>query len=81
MGMEVRLAIGPRLRAYLALERAMVDLDDAGDPVGDDLRDRMDPIWLKLSEEERAVLDRRVGDPSVFAGTVGAGEMPPRPRD
>ena len=49
----------------------MVDLDDAGDPVGDELRDRMDPIWLKLSEEERAELDRRMGDPSLFAGAVG----------
>ena len=47
------------LRAYLALERAMVDLDDAGDPVGDELRDRMDPIWLKLSQDERAALDAR----------------------
>lgn len=66
--------MGPRLRAYLALERAMVDLDDAGDPVGDDLRDRMDPIWLKLSDEERAALDARVGDPSVFAGAVDVQE-------
>ena len=64
------MAVGPRLRAYLALERAMVDLDDAGDPVGDDLRDRMDPIWLRLSQEERAALDARLGDPSIFAGTV-----------
>ena len=62
------MAPGPRLRAYLALERAMVDLDDAGDPVGDELRDRMDPIWLKLSEEERVALDHRIGDPSLFAG-------------
>ena len=62
---------GPRLRAYLALERAMVDLDDAGDPVGDDLRDLMDGIWLKLSAEDRAVLDCRNGNPSLFAGLVG----------
>ena len=65
------MAAGPRLRAYLALERAMVDLDDAGDPVGDELRDRMDPIWLKLSEEDRNALDFRIGDPSRFAGTLG----------
>ena len=63
------MAAGPRLRAYLALERAMVDLDDAGDPVGDDLRDRMDPIWLKLSVDDRAALDARNGDASQFAGT------------
>ncbi len=61
--MKAALAPGLRLRAYLALERAMVDLDEAGDPAGDELRDRMDPIWLKLSEEDRAALDLRVGDP------------------
>jgi len=71
------LAPGPRLRAYLALERAMVDLDDAGDPVGDDLRDRMDAIWLKLSAEDRAALDCRVGDPSLFAGLLGPQESIP----
>lgn len=65
------MALGLRLRAYLALERAMVDLDDAGDPLGDDLRDRMDGIWLKLSAEDRAALDRRSGNPSLFAGRVG----------
>ena len=71
------MAPGPRLRAYLALERAMIDLDDAGDPVGDELRDRMDPIWLKLSEEDRAALDRRIGDPSLFAGLLGPRESVP----
>jgi hypothetical protein len=64
------LAAGPRLRAYLALERAMVDLDDAGDPFGDELRDRMDPIWLMLSQDDLDALDQRTGDPSSFAGTI-----------
>ena len=68
------MAAGPRLRAYLALERAMVDLDDAGNQVGDELRDRMDPIWRKLSEEDRDALDSRTGDPSLFAGTPSAAE-------
>ena len=58
------------MKAYLALERAMVDLDDAGDPVGDELRNRMDPIWLMLSDGDRDSLDRRIGDPSLFAGTA-----------
>ena len=71
------MATGPRLRAYLALERAMVDLDDAGDPVGDELRDRMDPIWLKLSDEDRDALDGRTGDPSRFAGTLGPRDLVP----
>lgn len=62
------MAAGPRLRAYLALERAMVD--DVGDPLADELRDRMDPIWLMLSEEEHAALDARTDDPSIFAGSV-----------
>jgi len=70
------LAPGPRLRAYLALERAMVDLDDADDSVSDELRDRMDSIWLKLSVEDRAALDRRTGDPSLFAGLVGSPGVP-----
>lgn len=64
------MALGPRLRAYLALERAMVDLDDAGDSLGDEFRDRMDPIWLGLSEQERSALDSRAGQPSQFAGSV-----------
>ncbi len=55
----------------------MVDLDDAGDPVGDQLRDRMDPIWLELSEEDRAALELRIGDPSRFAGTLGPLESVP----
>jgi hypothetical protein len=54
----------------------MVDLDDAGDPVGDDLRDRMDAIWLKLSAEDRAALDCRSGNSSLFAGLVGPQSVP-----
>lgn len=69
------MAAGPRLRAYLALERAMVDLDDVDDPVADELRDRMDPIWLKLSQEERAALDARTDNPSIFAGNVASREL------
>lgn len=74
--MEAALAPGPRLRAYLALERAMVDLDDAGDAVGDDIRDQMDAIWLKLSAEDRAALDCRSGNPSLFAGLAGPQNVP-----
>lgn len=65
------MAAGPRLRAYLTLEHAMVDLDDVGDPLADELRDRMDPIWLMLSDEEHAALDARTDEPSIFAGSVG----------
>ena len=60
-----------RINAYLALERAMVDLDDAGDfEVADQLRDRMDPVWSLLSMHERAALDARYGSASIFAGSV-----------
>jgi hypothetical protein len=73
--MEMRMAHerinSPRINAYLALERAMVDLDDAGDfAVADELRDRMDPVWWLLSEPERAALDARQGSATFFAGRV-----------
>ena len=50
---------GPRLQAYLKLERAMLDLDAADDPLADTLRDAMDPMWYALTDEERTVLDGR----------------------
>jgi hypothetical protein len=61
-GMDPAVAQGPRLKAYLARERAMADLDDAGDPLRDGLRDLMDEMWLKLSTEDREALDSRQGD-------------------
>ena len=65
------MAISARLKEYLGLERRMVDLDEAGDPAADELRDRMDIIWLGLSAEEREALNRRFGDdPEIFAGRV-----------
>ena len=64
------MAVSTRLKAYLALERAMVELDRDGDALADMLRDRMDPIWYALSPDERALLDAREGDPLRFAGTL-----------
>lgn len=65
------MALSPRLNAYLALERATVELDDKGDVAGaDEIRDRMDPIWMLLSDQDRRALDARQGDASAFAGTV-----------
>jgi hypothetical protein len=52
--------IGARLAAYLGLERQMLALDAAGDPIADLLRDAMDPLWYALSDEEHAELDSRV---------------------
>jgi hypothetical protein len=57
--------IGPRLRAYLRLEREMLMLDDLGDDLTADLlRDAMDPLWYALSDDERAWLDVRMVVPS-----------------
>jgi len=47
------------LDAYLDLERTMVVLDDAGDPMADALRDALDPIWYALTDDDRAFLNRR----------------------
>lgn len=49
----------PRLSAYLGLEREMLALDAAGDPLVEVLRDSMDSVWYRLSEEERELLDER----------------------
>ena len=48
-----------RLEAYLSIERAMLQLDAAGDPFADALRDAMDPLWYELGDEDRAFLSRR----------------------
>lgn len=48
-----------RLRAYLALESAMMALDDVGDQVAEDLRNALDPIWLSLTDDERDALSQR----------------------
>jgi len=48
-----------RLEAYLALERAMLRLDAAGDAFADDLREAMDPLWYELTDEDREFLNRR----------------------
>jgi len=50
----------PRLAAYLGLEREMLALDAAGDPLADRLRDAMDPLWYGLTDEEHARLDARL---------------------
>ena len=52
--------VSARLRTYLTLERAMVELDDINPKVADDLRDRMDAIWHALTESERDRLDDRI---------------------
>ena len=51
--------MSPELRRYLDLERAMIALDEVGDPRADTLRDAMDPLWYALLEEEQAWLNHR----------------------
>jgi hypothetical protein len=45
----------PRLKAYLAMEAAILHLDSEVEK----LRDALDPIWHGLSAEERAFLNAR----------------------
>ena len=45
---------------YLAFERIMMEADERGDvPFADSLRDLMDSIWYRLSDEEHGVLNNR----------------------
>lgn len=62
--MESRVAMTPRLRIYLELERLMLIFDEEGDAAAEALRGAMDPIWYALTGEERRLLDERriVGD-------------------
>jgi hypothetical protein len=53
------MALSNGLDLYLKLERIMIDLDDRGEPMADQLRDLMDPLWYALSKEEREFLDSR----------------------
>jgi hypothetical protein len=57
--MAAGLAMSLRLDAYLELERAMMTLDDADDPMADRLRDALDPLFYSLTDEEHAFLNRR----------------------
>lgn len=66
------MALSPRLRAYLALEREMLELDRLEDPAADSLRDAMDPLWLSLTDAEHAWLNgRRVAPPQPSAWQYG----------
>jgi hypothetical protein len=76
--------ISPRLKAYLALERQMLELGTAGDPVADLLREAMDPLWYGLTDEEHEILDARIistASTSSLRSPVGSSLFlaPPRP--
>jgi hypothetical protein len=48
-----------RLRTYLELERLVLSLEGADPISADAIRDAMDPIWYRLSDDERLTLDER----------------------
>ena len=48
-----------RLGTYLALEREMLLLAEAGSDLAETLRGAMDPIWYQLGPEERKFLNER----------------------
>ena len=56
---DVAAAPSENLAEYLRLKREMMSLDDNDDPRADDIRDLLDPIWWKLTEEERENLNKR----------------------
>lgn len=61
------------LSIYLILEGAMLRLDalDGANTEADAVRDLMDPVWYRLDEHERGVLDARnmQGEPTQFCST------------
>ncbi len=67
------------LDLYLALERLMLELDADSNPMADQIRDLMDPLWLRLSSEELARLDARghVDPRALFPVQL---PLPPRPQ-
>lgn len=57
------------LDLYLDLERKMLALENADDPLADTVRDSMDAVWYRLSDEDRQYLDSRVT--TTAAGECG----------
>ena len=80
------MALSSLLRLYLQLERQMLTLDAVGDASADDVRDVMDPLWYRLSDQDRSQLDDRRKDEipwspglvlSISAGFFDTREEPP----
>jgi len=67
-------AVGMKpLDVYLALERLMIELDADANPIADQVRDLMDPLWRRLSVDEIARLDARG---QIEAGTLFPVQLP-----
>lgn len=63
------MAMSRPLELYLQLERTMLELEKANDPLADHIRDLMDPVWRQLSDREIMLLDARgnVGDAGLYS--------------
>lgn len=66
-----------QLRAYLRLERLMLELDESDDPSADVLRDLMEPLWYALSHEDQQAVRSR-GDFEEVLSAHGLDEAPTR---
>ncbi len=51
--------MSPLLREYLNIEAAMLALDNLDERLADRVRDAMDPLWHRLSAEDREWLNSR----------------------
>ena len=70
------------LDLYLSLERLMIELDEDGNPLADEIRDLMDPVWRRLSEGEVALLDARgtIEPTNLFPAQLPVPEAPVLPK-
>jgi hypothetical protein len=57
-------------RTLLVLERAMLELDEFDEESADRLRDMMDPIWYRLSAQDRDYLNSRDMEPALYSAAV-----------
>ncbi len=51
--------MNPLLREYLNLESVMLSLDELNEDLADRVRDAMDPLWHRLTPEDREWLNTR----------------------
>jgi hypothetical protein len=69
-----------QLRAYLRLERLMLELDEVDEPSADVLRDLMEPLWYALTDEHQQALRAGVDFEDILS-THGLDEAPTREQE
>lgn len=57
--LEGHLTVSPCLRYYLMLEEVMIELDRHEEALADQVRDVMEPLWYRLSDEEHEWVNHR----------------------